>query len=102
MSEIHTNDYIYDIWYLQEIKITENIQIHSIQNVIKNDICCPGQNEVTIAIKKSIQFDFLDLSYLQHQSIELIGIKISIPAQNTSLCIINLYRYLGSHSADGL
>lgn len=97
MPEIHANNHPYDVWCLQETKITENFHLHSnIFNFVRGDICCPGQSGVAIAIKKSIHFDPIDLSHLAHHSIEIIGVKIF--THNSSIVIINLYRHPLSHT----
>ena len=77
--------------------VTENIYLHSnIFNFIRSDIRCPDQRGVAIAIKKSFRYDLLDITYLGHHSIELIGIKLF--SQGLSFVIINIYRHLSSRT----
>ena len=74
LPEIQANDYTYDLWYLQETMVTENIHLHSnIFNFVRGDIRCPGQREVVIAIKKPFRFDLLDLIWAITQSNSLVS-----------------------------
>ena len=53
LPEIQANDYIYDLWCLQETMVTENTYLHSnIFNFVRGDICRPGQSGIAIAIQK--------------------------------------------------
>ncbi|EGI68657.1 hypothetical protein G5I_02661 [Acromyrmex echinatior] len=100
LPEIQANDYIYDLWCLQEIMVTENTYLHSnIFNFVTGDIRRLGQHGVAIAIKKSLRFDLLDLTHLGHHSIELIGIKLY--TQGPSFIIINIQTSVVMNSSYG-
>ena len=63
--EIQANDYIYDLWCLQETMVIENTYLHSnIFNFVRGDICRPGQRGVAIAIRNLSVSTFLTLLIL--------------------------------------
>ncbi|KYQ60807.1 hypothetical protein ALC60_00134, partial [Trachymyrmex zeteki] len=91
-------DVNFDIWYLQETKLVKDTQIHSKSHSFeRTDINAPSQSGAAIAVKGTIHYESLDLSFIQHASVELMGIKIYIedfPCLIINVCKVSQNKYL--------